>query len=513
MILTTHQQKSITLTSEIGKGGEAKVYEVAQHPNLVAKIYHKPTKKRESKLRAMLVESPQQLDNRITMAWPMALLYDEAKFVGYTMPKVSDSVSIFNVYNPIMRRSLTYPFNWQAIHRTAYNLTLALDNIHIAGHIVGDINESNILVNSNALVTLIDTDSFQIKGQDKQIYRCAVGKPEYTPPELHGVQLHQTNQTIEHDLFRLSILLFQLLMNGFHPFTGIIPTTKSIGRVDLYAIRQGIFPFISQANSSPPPHAPPFSILHPNLQATFCRCFVDGHQKPELRPTTKEWLNVLKISEQNLRQCSTNQHHIYTNHLNECPWCPPKPKTQEQLHINPIYKMGIEAYLKRDAEAVRSTMLEAFQVEPAPPSKIYAYLSWAYRQLGHDQAATVCCNKALAANPNDALANYNLGILRNKHKRHNLAIISFSQIINSDKPSEFLKQSLYQRATAYQLTKQFTKAQNDLEHYLQLEDKPSWRTKTIEKLQRLKNLQYTTSSQSNSKQTLFHHLKDWLQNL
>ena len=62
--------------------------------------------------------------------------------------------------------------------------------LHERGYVVGDVNESNILVNRGALVTLIDTDSFQVRSAE-QVYRCRVGKPEYTPPELQRAALRR----------------------------------------------------------------------------------------------------------------------------------------------------------------------------------------------------------------------------------------------------------------------------------------------------------------------------------
>src|SRR5712691_4689158 len=73
-----------------------------------------------------------------------------------------------------------------------------------------------------ALVTLVDTDSFQVcEPHNGVVYRCPVGKPEFTPPELQGCPFAQVDRAPEHDLFGLAVLLFQLLMEGTHPFAGV----------------------------------------------------------------------------------------------------------------------------------------------------------------------------------------------------------------------------------------------------------------------------------------------------
>ena len=87
---------------------------------------------------------------------------------------------------------------------------------------VGDLNESNVLVTENARISLIDIDSFQVRiptAGNVVTYRSLVGKPEYTPPELQGVNFRSVDRSYEHDRFALGVLIFQLLMEGNHPFS------------------------------------------------------------------------------------------------------------------------------------------------------------------------------------------------------------------------------------------------------------------------------------------------------
>ncbi|MDM8531940.1 leucine-rich repeat domain-containing protein [Anaerolineales bacterium HSG25] len=354
----------ITLTKELGRGGEATVYNIANQADMVAKLYHQPTSEREAKLRAMLMNPPEQPSGgHVAIAWPTALLYKRdsqlyatvpesapqspqrgksispqsslhgkpvpspfgrglgggGRFVGFLMPKISGGRAIYNMYNPRMREQLPYPFDWRALHRTAYNLGAVVSAIHAKGYVIGDINESNILVNREALVTIVDCDSFQVTDEQGTIHRCQVGKPEYTPPELQGIQFKTVDQSTEHDLFGLGILLFQLLMEGFHPFTGVLKSQESVGRVDLYAIRQGLFPYSDTPSISPPPSAPEFGWLAPDLQHLFKTCFVRGHTQPVLRPTAPTWRTTLKQAEQRLRLCKKG--HLYSPHVTQCPKC------------------------------------------------------------------------------------------------------------------------------------------------------------------------------------------------
>ncbi len=73
-----------------------------------------------------------------------------------------------------------------------------------------------------ALITLVDVDSFQVSDSTSgAIFRCPVGKPEFTPPELQGKAFADIDRTFAHDLFGLAVGMFRLLMEGIHPFNGV----------------------------------------------------------------------------------------------------------------------------------------------------------------------------------------------------------------------------------------------------------------------------------------------------
>lgn len=226
-----------------------------------------------------------------------------------------------------------------------------MESLHVSGYVVGDFNESNILTNNQSLVTFIDTDSFQVTDKVRQTYRCTVGKEEFTPPELQGKDFKQVDRFPEHDLFGLGVMTFYLLMEGVHPFQGVLTNSSlSVGRVDLYCIKQGLYPH--QSNNpfvNPPPNALPFGMLHPRLQKLFTRCFVDGHQNPFERPTPQEWKQGLETAINDLTTCKREPSHLYYRGLSKCPWCvrqkkqkstpqsqvPLKPPSSQQRSITP----------------------------------------------------------------------------------------------------------------------------------------------------------------------------------
>lgn len=323
------QQEILNLTVKLGSGGEACVYAVASDENLVAKIYHKPILAHAHKLEAMISNPPENPTanlGHISIAWPQELLQaadGNASIVGFLMPRIRNMRPIMDFYNPGNRRQSCPLFNYQYLLRTARNLAAAFAALHKSQYCIGDVNESNILVSDTALVTLVDTDSFQVPDSEKNlVYRCPVGKPEYTPPELQNKTFAEYNRDSSHDLFGLAVLIFQLLMEGTHPFSGIFqglfdpPTYEAriVAGHFTYSQKQQV-PYL------PTPIAPVWEMLHPGLQDLFVRCFEDGHNHPHLRPTAQTWLSALAKAEEDIVVCDVNPQHIYHNHLDKCPWC------------------------------------------------------------------------------------------------------------------------------------------------------------------------------------------------
>ena len=323
------RKEILSLNVSLGRGGEACVYAVPSDNNLVAKIYHKPTTAHADKLQAMLAnppENPTASLGHISIAWPEDVLRaadGKNSILGFLMPRIQGMRPIIDFYNPRTRRQHCPLFNYQYLLRTARNLAAAIAALHASGYCIGDVNESNILVSDTALVTLIDTDSFQVVDPSNNVvYRCPVGKPEFTPPELQNKTFAQHDREISHDLFGLAVLVFQLLMEGTHPFSGIFqgaieppPYEARIASGHFTYSQKRYVPYL------PTPIAPAWEILHPSLQELFIRCFEDGHNNPLLRPSAQTWLSAIAEAEDSLITCTTNPQHRYNNHMRSCPWC------------------------------------------------------------------------------------------------------------------------------------------------------------------------------------------------
>jgi hypothetical protein len=306
---------------EIGAGGEAVVYELPGNVGLVAKVYHAPTIDRARKLTLMLANPP-RMPAGTSIAWPTDLLLDASGFAGFLMPR-AEGPRLFEFYNPVTRRATAPAFHFGMMHRAGRNLAAAFDALHAAGYVVGDVNESNLLVSpADASVTLVDADSMQVRDGDAgTTFRSRVGKAEFTPPELQGLSFDDVDRAPEHDRFGLGVLLFLLLMEGTHPFaTRMAPGVDALPVEE--RIRLGHFPHAREDDACHPPRmSPPFDTLHPGLRALFVRCFVSGHGDPAARPSPAEWQAALEEAEAELAQCADNAQHRHAPHLAACPWC------------------------------------------------------------------------------------------------------------------------------------------------------------------------------------------------
>ena len=324
-------RQPVRLNDVIGRGGEASIYTLVDRPGVLAKIYqNQPRSEYARKLLWMRDHPPNDptaSQQHASLAWPLDLLYaPSGQLAGYLMPHIEKAVTLLDVFNPRQRTQILPEFNRRYLHRAARNLAAAMGALHARGYVVGDINESNILVTPRALVTMIDIDSFQVREPARTgaiVYTCPVARQEYTPPELQGKALENTERSPEQDAFGLGVIIYQMLMEGNHPFRarwlgpGEPPPIEE-------RIRRGCFPYRNPpiCPVAPPPLTPSLDSLHPVVAGLVLRCFIDGHRSPQNRPTPEQWEQAISEAEAALTLCRSG--HYYSNHLSDCPICNPR---------------------------------------------------------------------------------------------------------------------------------------------------------------------------------------------
>lgn len=308
----------ITLGKLINKGGASgKIYLVEGRPESVVKIFHNTAKSatNRQKLQAMLLNKPNFQPVKsggieyIQIAWPEALLDDEKGFcVGYMMPLINmdSAVSLDHLMQKAIRKKLGLSEKYAYRIFAAYNVASMVTALHKCGHYVIDLKPSNLSVyKENMLVAVVDCDGFSIKGERTR-YPAEFVSEEYIYPEGMNQTCEEMGE--EQDRFALAVILFRLLNNGIHPFSGT-PKDSSAEmltiqtRIEQYHYAYGLWPDKYQY-----PH--PYSIheyFNKETLELFERAFTKGGQ----RPSAYEWQEHLWKLMHGLKQCKNNPNHVY----------------------------------------------------------------------------------------------------------------------------------------------------------------------------------------------------------
>ena len=194
----------------ISSGGEGTVYRT--NTEFVAKIYlkDKVTARRRDKV---LLMSSKYLNVKGVCFPVMSLFNSLGEFVGYLMREAHGKELGKSAFLPYLRNE--HP-DWKKEDQVKLCLTI-LDRVRELRKrniLIGDINPANILVESPEEIFFVDTDSYQIEN-----YPCPVGQIYYTAPEIQGRKFDTFLRTQSNENFALSVLLFQILMAGKHPYS------------------------------------------------------------------------------------------------------------------------------------------------------------------------------------------------------------------------------------------------------------------------------------------------------
>lgn len=327
----------IVAGQRLAAGGQGEVLAVSSPRGVVFKRYLPKALNSDPALErrlGVMVDHPPEWRERgsghVTLAWPTDRVFDSRRFAGFLMPMVDmgNTVGLHRVTNPSDRRTSTgatawtQGFSWRYLVRTGVNLSQVTDVLHQAGVVIGDFNESNVRVSREARVTLLDCDSMQISDPvSGERFFCPVGRLEFTPPELLRADWKKTLRHPSSDLFALAIHLYQLLLEGEHPFRGIWSGSGDKPSVSDLA-KDGLWAHKKRGKLSPRPSAIAISLLPGDIVDLFRKAFEDGATNPDARPAAHQWQKALGQLEKHLRTCKVNPAHVYPSfHKADCPWC------------------------------------------------------------------------------------------------------------------------------------------------------------------------------------------------
>lgn len=370
-LLIDNVGNQIRLDRELGRGGEGAVYTIASQAALLAKVYHRPISgAKAQKLAAMVHLGDHDLWEM--SAWPKTLLRETptSPVIGFIMPRV-EGERIHHLYGFTSRENLFPKADWRFLVHVARNVAAAMERLHSHGLVVGDINEQSFFVGQDARVRAIDCDSFQVV-RNGDLWRCEVGVPTFTPPELQGIDLSKANRTVNHDAFGLAVLIFHLLFISRHPFAGkyLGPGEMSMER----AIQECRFAYASwaaAAQMAPPPYALRLGHLPRNVASLFEKAFSPDAGRHDSRPRAREWIQSLDDLERNLKKCSHYSGHFFYESLNCCPWCEIVNAGGPNFFMTASFAtVAAVAVSDTDVEAVWRRLNNITFVPPALPSPL-----------------------------------------------------------------------------------------------------------------------------------------------
>ena len=302
----------------LNKGGAAgKVYEILGQPAKVAKIFHERQKSNTNrlKLEAMVVNNPNIPSVKaggveyVQIAWPEAVLEDDEGYcVGYVMPFINtaEAVSLDHLMQSAVRAKLGLSDKYEYRVMAAYNVALMVASLHRYGHYIIDLKPANVSIYKKTMtVAVFDCDGFSIQGEQARFPAEFVSE-EYIYPE--GMTQSCEDMGEEQDKFALAVIIFKLLNNGIHPFSGVAKKNSDSAlsiqeRIENYHYAYGMWGDSYQA-----PH--PYSV-HAFLPQSTLKLFDRAFVKGQKRPSALEWQAELDFLLKNIKTCKKNPNHAY----------------------------------------------------------------------------------------------------------------------------------------------------------------------------------------------------------
>lgn len=197
--------------------------------------------------------------------------------------------------------------DWKQRLKVAINLTVALDRLHNAGLIVGNLAPVKIGIDSNGMVHLSNCESYIVRNAKKSDgFKFDPSRVDivYMAPEIRSridKPFLYYRFSVESDLYSLAILIYRLLTFGRHPFTSSGGDDNNKGENRSINKIKGLLP--------------------EKIVSLFERAFIAGKNNPKVRPSVSEWYFALLNEYDSLIQCEFDKKHYYGSEFTECPWC------------------------------------------------------------------------------------------------------------------------------------------------------------------------------------------------
>ena len=280
-----------TLSNPIAEGGEGIIY---KYRNQILKIF-KPAVDLSEKLAKLeiLINTPNLPSSAIT---PKEIVYSAAgDFIGYIMNDLSDIDEFGSLTN---RKTLkSYGLKISGLTKMLVSLRNTIKQLHDKNIFIGDLNDSNVVFNSNFDTFILDTDSWSVGA-----YPCTVAMESFKDPKLIGTKFSEKT-----DAYAFAILVFKTLTR-LHPFGGV--TTPDLDLIT--RMQKGLSVLNPKTKAIIPKIIDPWDFMSPEL-IEFLHKIYDKNLREFLEKTLDDF-------SENLAMCKTHDNDYYSK-FDKCPVC------------------------------------------------------------------------------------------------------------------------------------------------------------------------------------------------
>ena len=305
-----------TLGDKLDQGNSSAIFSLDNKSKKAVRIFS-PSKRDDdilqAKIEAMTLTSPPNVSSEqsFSLAWPLSIVKstDEKEFLGYQFPlpptetsqniiEAADHIPSEN-NNQIASRTTFLGSFFQSFrdkgdddeinkYEIALNLAKLVTAVHQQNHAFAELRPEKFLVDRTHVYATECTD-LHVQGPEGT-YEGKHPLPDYTPPNDSTDELSEYQKV---DVFGLAILIFQIVMEGFHPFEACGSATTDGTYNEM--ISNNEFPYRDpQAGKlEPPEEAPAYDELPETLQDYFNQIFIEGKLNPDIRPSAADWAEVI----------------------------------------------------------------------------------------------------------------------------------------------------------------------------------------------------------------------------
>lgn len=291
------------LRNELSRGGQGVVYHT-QYPQVLIKGFINKNPQERQRWRQRIEWLVRQDLADLKIARPLVLLAEPR--CGYVMELMDGLVPLQSLLDSYVEAEVEASTDYlqqgglRRRIRILCQLARTLNQLHFRGMLYGDLSPSNIFISDDpgyAETWLIDCDNISLEAHSA----LSMHTVDYGAPEVVRGDSLLSSLT---DVWSFAVIAYQLLTHN-HPFKGeqVNGGEPEEEEAALRGERPWIYDAEDDANACST-NIPIQLIEHSKLPELFSRCFEQGKDIPNERPSMAEWLEALSEVGERMIECA-----------------------------------------------------------------------------------------------------------------------------------------------------------------------------------------------------------------